>query len=140
MELTDNVEIDPLEHLIKANMVSLMKKIITSESKRKNKHNKIPRYGHSPKISLASKGSIAALLASSFCEHINSVANATLTNENICLSPTLIKILINLRINKYFIKFMWKYYEIELKEKLVEKNSGSLEALINQNDHGGESN
>ena len=91
-------------------------------------------------MSLASKGSTAALLASSFCERINSVANATLTNENSCLSPTLINILVKLRMNKYFVKFMWKYYEKELKEKLVEKNSGNLEALINQNDHGGELN
>ena len=35
---------------------------------------------------------------------------------------------------------MWKRYEKELKEKLVEKNSGNLEALINKNDHGGELN
>ena len=35
---------------------------------------------------------------------------------------------------------MWKIYEKELKEKSVEKKSGNLEALINQNDHGGELN
>ena len=35
---------------------------------------------------------------------------------------------------------MCKYYEKELKEKLFEKNSGYLEAMINQNDHCGELN
>ena len=35
---------------------------------------------------------------------------------------------------------MWKYYGKKLKEKLAEKNSVNLEALINQNDHGGELN
>ena len=35
---------------------------------------------------------------------------------------------------------MWKHYEKELKEKLFEKNSRNIEALINQNDYGRELN
>ena len=53
LELPDNIEIDPLDYLLKANMGSLMKKIITSESKRKNKSNKIPRYDHLQKKSIS---------------------------------------------------------------------------------------
>ena len=139
LNLQSNVDIDLLKHLLEANMVTLMQKIITSELKRKKKANKIWRYGHLPKMSLASKGSTGALLASMFCEQINSVANKILTNENSCLSPRQINILIKLRMNNNFARFMWKYYAKELKEKLIEKNLGKLE-LINQNDHDGEFN
>ena len=41
---------------------------------------------------------------------------------------------------KNTVKFMWKNYEKELKEKLVEKNSGNLEVLINKNTHSRELN
>ena len=116
-------------------MGSLMKNIVTSESKRKNKFNTFLRYVHLPTMQLTSKGSTESLLGSSFCKHFNSFTNATLTNENSYLSPRLINMLVNLCTSKNFVKFMWKHYETELQEKLVEKNSRHLEALINQNDN-----
>ena len=44
------------------------------------------KFGHLPKMALASKGMMASLMASSFCERINSCANIVVTKDNSLLS------------------------------------------------------
>ena len=63
-------------------------------------------------MSLASKRSTEALLASSVCEHINCVSNAT-SSTNSGPSPTLIDKLVKLRIIKKIVKIIWKNKGIE---------------------------
>ena len=119
------MEIDPLHDLLK-NSVDIMRKKLL-QNQREKIIPKIPRHGHI-RISVVSKGSTAPVLVSSFCNHINSVANGSLTNENSCPSETLINILFQL--NK--VMFMREYYKMQLKVKVAEKKSGNMEAVIKQ--------
>ena len=59
-------------------------------------------YGWLPKMATSSKGSIGCVLASSFCERINSCANAVVTEGpgNTLLSDDEMELLVMLRMNK----------------------------------------
>ena len=57
-------------------------------------------------MATASKGSIGAWLASSFCKRVDSVSNQVVTKGNILLVPDEIDILKTLRMNKGFMKFV----------------------------------
>ena len=65
-------------------------------------------YGWLPKMATSSKGSIGCVLASSFCERINSCANAVVTEGpgNTLLSDDEMELLVMLRMNKGFMEFM----------------------------------
>ena len=67
-------------------------------------------YGWLPKMASSSRGSIGYLLASSFCERINSCANAVLTEGNTMLSDDEMELLVMLRMNKDFMEFMRTHY------------------------------
>jgi hypothetical protein len=67
-------------------------------------------YGFLPKMATASKCSIGAFGASSFCERINSAANLILTKGNTLLGDAEIDKLVVLRMNRDFMAFMRKYY------------------------------
>jgi len=56
------------------------------------------------------KGSIGSLLASSFCERINSCANQVLTLGNTRLSDDEMEKLVMCRMNRDFMVFMHKNY------------------------------
>jgi len=64
------------------------------------------KYGLLPKIALASKGSIAANSAVSFCERINSAANVVMTKGNTLLNTEEVNMLTVLRVNRDFMKHM----------------------------------
>ena len=66
------------------------------------------KFGHLPVMTTASKASIGALLASSFCERINSGANIVLHDGNLKMSEGEINKLTVLRMNKDFMKRMNK--------------------------------
>ena len=68
------------------------------------------KFGHLPVMTTASKASIGALLASSFCERINSGANIVLHDGNLKMSEDEINKLTVLRMNKDFMKCMRKTY------------------------------
>ena len=68
------------------------------------------QFGHLPVMATASKASIAALLASSFCERINSAANIVLHDGNLKMGEDEINKLTVLRMNKGFMKCMRKTY------------------------------
>ena len=120
LDIPKTGDIDPLKHLLKADMGQLMGKISKQEDKREEQGN--PRkYGHLPKMAIASKGSIASLLASSFCERVNSVAQRLITKENTLLSSEEICILVKLRMNKEFLDFMRLRYGKLLKERFLSK-------------------
>jgi hypothetical protein len=68
------------------------------------------KFGHLPKMALASKGMMGALMAASFCERVNSCANLVVTEGNSLLSTDEIDMLVVLRMNKVFIGFMRQNY------------------------------
>ena len=61
-------------------------------------------------MATCSKGSIGSLLASSFCERINSCANQVLTLGNTLLSDGEMEKLVMCRMNEDFIVFMRQQY------------------------------
>ena len=68
------------------------------------------KFGHLPKMALASKGMMGVLMAASFCERINSCANLVVTEGNSVLSTDEIDKCVVLRMNKVFMEFMRKNY------------------------------
>ena len=86
------------------NVVSIMKEDFIEKDKDRKK------YGWLPKMATCSKGSIGSLLASSFCERINSCANQVLTLGNTLLSDGEREKLVICRMNEDFIVFMRQHY------------------------------
>jgi len=82
------------------NVISIMKEDFIEKDKDRKK------YGWLPKMATCSKGSIWSLLASSFCERINSCANQALTLGNAILSDGEMEKLVMCRMNEDFIVFM----------------------------------
>ena len=68
------------------------------------------KYGYLPKMATCCKGSIGSLLASSFCERINSCANQVLNTGNTLLGDDEMEKLVMLRMNKDFMDFMRHEY------------------------------
>jgi len=68
------------------------------------------KYECLPKMATCSKGSIGSLLASSFCERINSCTNQILTLGNILLSNGEMETLVMCRMNRDFSVFMHKHH------------------------------
>jgi len=68
------------------------------------------KYGWLLKMATCSKGSIGSLLASSFCERINSCANQVLTLGNTLLGDGEMEKLVMCRMNRDFMVFMRKNY------------------------------
>jgi hypothetical protein len=68
-------------------------------------------YGHLPMMAIGSVGSIGAFLASSFCERINSAANLVVTDGNSLLATDEIDMLVCLRMNREYMKFMRKNHQ-----------------------------
>ena len=62
------------------------------------------KYGHLPKMAVASKGMMGSLMVSSFCECINSCANLVCTKNNSVLSDDEIDMVVTLRMNRDFMK------------------------------------
>ena len=68
------------------------------------------KYGHLPKMTVASKGMMGSLMVSSFCERINSCANLVCTKNNSLLSDDEIDMVVTLRMNRDFMQHMRLYY------------------------------
>jgi len=68
-------------------------------------------------MATCSKGSIGSLLASSFCERINSCANPILTLSNTLLGDGEMEKLVMCRMNRDFMVFMRKNYPQVAEEK-----------------------
>jgi len=64
------------------------------------------KYGHLPKMAVASKGMMGSLMASSFCERINSCTNLVCSKNNSLLSDDEIDMVVTLRMNRDFMKHM----------------------------------
>jgi len=64
------------------------------------------KYGHLPKMAVASKDMMGSLMASSFCERINSCSNLVYTKNNSLLSDDEIDMVVTLRMNRDFMKHM----------------------------------
>jgi hypothetical protein len=71
------------------------------------------QYGYLPYMATGSRGSLGALLASSFCERVNSAANLVLTDGNTCLDEDDIHMLVCLRMNRSFMEFMRERFQKE---------------------------
>ena len=90
--------------LWKANMGHVMNVHFLSKDKDGNK------YGFLPKMAIASRGSIGALMSASFCERINSCSNLVVTEGNSVLGPDLVEKVVMLRMNQGFIEMMRREY------------------------------
>ena len=67
-------------------------------------------FGYLPAMATHSRASIGSLLASSFCERINSGGKITLNESNTRLSQTELDMRTTLHMNKGFMNFMRKNY------------------------------
>jgi len=85
-------------------VVSIMKEDFIEKDKDRSK------YGWLPKMATCSKGSFGSVLASSFCERINSCANQVLTLGNTLLGDGEMEKLVMCRMNRDFMVFMRKNY------------------------------
>ena len=83
-----------------ADMSFVMKKFFLDDKECADK------YGHLPKMAMASKGMMGSVMASSFCERINSCANVVCTKNNSLLSDDEIDKVVTLRMNRDFMEFM----------------------------------
>ena len=81
-----------------------------------NKHLRASPACLLPIMAIASKGMMCATLASSFCERVNSCANMVCTKENSLLSRDEIDMVVTLRMNKRFMKFMRKEFPNLIKD------------------------
>ena len=91
--------------LWKAKMGHVMKVHFLSKDEDGNK------YGFLPKMAaIASRGSIGALMAASFCERINSCSNLVVTEGNSVLGPDLVEKVVMLRMNQGFTEMMRREY------------------------------
>ena len=95
-------------HLWKADMGKVLKHLLTDPTR--------VQFGYLTKMATTSKGSIAAVMAVSFCERINSVANQVVTKGNTLLSSDEVNMLTVLRMNRKFIA----HYRARFPELLME--------------------
>jgi hypothetical protein len=65
-----------------------------------------PKYGLLPLMARASRGSIGALPAESYCERVLSCANLVMTTGNTLLSSAEVDMVVVLRMNRDFMKYM----------------------------------
>ena len=107
----------------KIDFVSIMKEDFIKKDKDRSK------YGCLPKMATCSKGSIGSLLASSFCERINSYANQVLTLGKTLYSDGEMEKLVTCRMNQDFMVFMRKNYPQVAKEQF---EFGILKAQDNE--------
>jgi len=89
-----------LREMWEIDVVSIMKEDFIEKDKDRSKN------GWLHKMATCSKGSIGSLLASSFCERINSCANQILTSENTLLGDGEMEELFMCRMNRDFTVFM----------------------------------
>ena len=72
--------------------------------------------GYIPLMASCSSGQLGALNAESFCERVLSCANDVLTEGNTLLSDEELEMLVVLRMNRKFMKFMRQHYSDLLTE------------------------
>ena len=89
------------------------------------------KFGHLPQMATMSRGSIGALLASSFCERINSAANIVLHEGNLKLSEEETNMLTTLRMNRPFVDYMRKKYPRLTLASLEEDTHSPIDLSLN---------
>ncbi|KAJ1450411.1 hypothetical protein M885DRAFT_621721 [Pelagophyceae sp. CCMP2097] len=99
----DPEECDVLKDLLKVDICRAFKLLIAEDPDRK-------KYGYLPYMATHSRGGVGSLLASSFCERINSAANLVLTKGNSVLANEEIDMCTTLRMNRTFMQFMRIHY------------------------------
>ena len=67
-------------------------------------------YGWLPRMAMSSRGQIGTLLAESFCERILSQSNLVLVDGNTLLSDEELEMVVVLRMNRAFMKYMRTHY------------------------------
>ena len=99
--------------LLKADMGKTMKAEFIDKDKDRTK------FGYLPAMVTTSKGSIGSLMpvAASFCERVNSAANICVTKGNTLLSDIEVDMVVVLRMNREFMKFMRLNYPNASRQK-----------------------
>ena len=102
-DLPEDGPFDLVNDLLRADVTTVLDDMIRSDPTR-------VRFGFLPYMATGSKGSVGQVLASSYCERINSAANKTPTKDKANLSDDDIGMLVTLRMNANFMAYMRTYY------------------------------
>ena len=108
LDLAEDVVITPMD-LWYVDMAAVLKYLFTDPT--------LAQFGYLTKMATTSRGSIAALLAVSFCERINSVANQVMTKGNTLLGTDEVNMLTVLRMNREFIEYYRERFPELLKQQ-----------------------
>ena len=103
---------DLVRHLMQLPMGMLYKKIMANDPLRL-------LYGWLPRMALCSRGQIGTLLAESFCERILSQSNLVLVDGNTLLSDEELEMVVVLRMNRSFMKYMRTHYNHLSKQEFL---------------------
>ena len=93
-----NENLDLIDDLLVLDMKPILEDIISK--------NKDGQYGYIPLMMSCSSGQLGALNAESFAERINSAAKILVTNRRTRLSDEMIDMLVMLRMNRDFMKWV----------------------------------
>ena len=112
--------------------------VLRKRNKRSPNHERPRRklkLGHLLKMVLASRGSIGSLLASSFCERINSARNIVMTKGNTLLGDEELNMLVVLRMNREFMKVMRTHFpHVALRDVTVTEKDNEEDVDIDDYD------
>jgi len=100
---------DTIRNLMPLEIGRLYKTLEKKDSDRK-------KYGFLPLMAGCSYGQLGALNAESYAERVNSVGKQVLTSGNSLLSSDEVEMLVILRMNEEFMRFMRMYYSDAVKE------------------------
>lgn len=112
-------KVDVVDHLLPLNIGKLYIKAHQSN-----------KYGYLPLMASSSKGQLGALMAESYCKRVISVGNMISTDRNVVLNDDELEMLVILKMNKDFIKFMRNNYAHEIKKTFGQRfNESSTSGL-----------
>ena len=77
-------------------------------------------YGWLPRMALCSRGQLGSLLTESFCERILSQGNLVMTDGNTLLSDEELEMVVVLRMNRSFMRYMRAHYNHLSKQDFAE--------------------
>ena len=101
--------VDPIKHLREVPLGKLFKQWIATDVRR-------TKFGYLPYMATHSRASVGSLLASSYCERVNSASKIIFNKSNASLSPDEMGMLSTLRMNQEFMKYMRTHFPLEAKQ------------------------
>ena len=125
LKLTDPVDV--VKDLRKAPLGAFYQKLIKEEDNRRCSKKSKRKFGLLPLMATHSIACVCALASASFCERINSMGKHLVNKQSSCLDPKIIDMLVTLRMNKKFHKFLVnRYAHLSNEEIVVELSSNAV--------------